>query len=79
MIHLTLNRVGTPLNEPGVHVDDLGGLRGLDARREVFDPRARLMGRVKRQIGHLNGLLMVRDHFLHEHHVGFRPCSHLVG
>ena len=37
------------------------------------------MGRVKRQIGHLNGLLMVRDHFLHEHHVGFRPCSHLVG
>ena len=79
VVHLAVDGLGAPLLEPRVHVRDLGGLRGLDARREILHRRTRLARRIEGKISHLHGLLMVRDHLLREHHVGLTTRAHLTG
>ena len=58
-------------------VGDFGGLRGLDAQREILDRGTRLVRRIEREVGHGHGLLMVRDHLLREDDVGVAPRAHL--
>ena len=55
-----------PLGEPGAHRLDLGLLSGQDLLRERGDSRIDV-GLVEHELGHVDGLLVVRNHHLHEH------------
>ena len=59
-----------PRLEPAAHGLDLRILRVADARGEIRHLDAGADGRVERDLGHLDRLLVVRDHALRERHVG---------
>jgi hypothetical protein len=64
-----------PFGQPAGHLLDLGALGGLDAARQIFDAVA--PGSGGGELGHLNGLLVVRDHHLSELDIGAVVFGHL--
>jgi hypothetical protein len=69
MIHLahTAGRF-TPCLEPALHPADLRALCGGDILGQLG--QLKTVGAAVDQPGHLDGLLVMRDHALHERHVG---------